>query len=216
MAEASLHGRHSVNRRATPRLEMFEGWTFSAELEQSTVQVFLAIAAGNARLRRYRCVLVRSCWRSVMKVFSLALAAATFIGSMSGASAQVYPSRPITVVVAFAAGGSGDTIMRIVADHMRNTLGQTIIIENVGGAAGSIGVGRVARATPDGYTLSYGNWPTHVLNGAVYTLNYDLLKDFEPISLVSIESIAIVGRKYLPAHDLKGLIDWLKANPGKA
>ena len=77
--------------------------------------------------------------------------------------------------------------MRIVADHMRSTLGQTIVIENVGGAAGSIGVARVARAAPDGYMLSYGNWPTHVLNGAVYSLNYDVLKDFEPISLVSTE-----------------------------
>jgi tripartite-type tricarboxylate transporter receptor subunit TctC len=151
-----------------------------------------------------------------MKSFSLALAVAAFIGGVSSASAQTYPSRPITVVVAFAAGGSGDTIMRIVADHMRTTLGQTIIIENVGGAAGSIGVGRVARANPDGYTLSYGNWPTHVLNGAVYSLPYDVLKDFEPISLVTTESIAIVGKKSLPANDLKGLIGWLKANPGKA
>ena len=151
-----------------------------------------------------------------MKRFSLALAVATVIGGVSDAPAQIYPSRPITVVVAFAAGGSGDTIMRIVADQMRSTLGQTIVIENVGGAAGSIGVGRVARAAPDGYMISYGNWPTHVLNGAVYSLNYDVLKDFEPISLVSSESIAIVGRKSIPANDLKGLIGWLKANPGKA
>lgn len=151
-----------------------------------------------------------------MKLFSLALAVVAAIAGAGGASAQVYPSRPITVVVAFAAGGSGDTIMRIVAEHMRKTLGQTIIIENVGGAAGSIGVGRVARANPDGYMLSYGNWPTHVLNGAVYSLPYDVLKDFEPISLISTESIAIVGRKSLPANDLKGLIDWLKANPSKA
>src|SRR5262245_41771688 len=132
------------------------------------------------------------------------------------ARAQAYPSRPITMVVAFAAGGSGDTIMRVVADHMRSTLGQTGVIENVGGAAGSIGVGRVARAPPDGYMLSYGNWATHVLNGAVYTLNYDVLKDFEPISVVSTESIAIVGKKSIPTNDLKGLIAWLKANPGKA
>ena len=151
-----------------------------------------------------------------MKRISLALAVAAAIGGVTGASAQNYPTRPITVVVAFAAGGSGDTIMRIVADHMRSTLGQTIVIENVGGAAGSIGVARVARAAPDGYMLSYGNWPTHVLNGAVYSLNYDVLKDFEPISLVSTESIAIVGKKSLPANDLKGLIGWLKANPGKA
>ncbi len=151
-----------------------------------------------------------------MKRISLALAVAAAIGGVTAASAQNYPSRPITVVVAFAAGGSGDTIMRIVADHMRSTLGQTIVIENVGGAAGSIGVARVARAAPDGYTISYGNWPTHVLNGAVYSLNYDVLNDFVPISLVTTESIAIVGRKSLPANDLKGLIGWLRDNPGKA
>lgn len=151
-----------------------------------------------------------------MKRPSVTLAVAMVIGGVTSASAQNYPSRPITVVVAFAAGGSGDTIMRIVADHMRTNLGQTIVIENVGGAAGSIGVGRVARAAPDGYTISYGNWPTHVLNGAVYSLSYDVLKDFEPISLVTAESIAIVGRKSIPANDLKGLIGWLKDNPGKA
>ena len=152
-----------------------------------------------------------------MKLLSLALAVAMVLGGVGGASAQTYPSRPITMVVAFAAGGSGDTIMRIVVNHMRSTLGQTIVIENVGGAAGSIGVGRVARtAAPDGYMLSYGNWATHVLNGAVYSLNYDVLKDFEPISLVSAESIAIVGKKSLPANDLKGLIGWLTANPSKA
>jgi len=146
----------------------------------------------------------------------LAAGAAALPASSLVVWAQAYPTRPITMVVAFAAGGSGDTIMRIVADHMRSTLGQTIVIENVGGAAGSIGVGRAARAAPDGYMLSYGNWATHVLNGAVYALNYDVLKDFEPISIVSTESIAIVGRKSLPADDLKGLIGWLKANPGKA
>jgi tripartite-type tricarboxylate transporter receptor subunit TctC len=152
----------------------------------------------------------------MMKRFLLAFAVAMVVGGMGNASAQNYPSRPITVVVAFAAGGSGDTIMRIVAEHMRTTLGQTIVIENVGGAAGSIGVARVARAAPDGYTLSYGNWPTHVLNGAVYSLNYDVLNDFVPISLVTTESIAIVGRKSMPVNDLKGLISWLRANPGKA
>ena len=151
-----------------------------------------------------------------MKRFLLALAVAMVVGSVGNVSAQTYPSRPITVVVAFAAGGSGDTIMRIVAEHMRTTLGQTIVIENVGGAAGSIGVARVARAAPDGYTISYGNWPTHVLNGAVYSLNYDVLNDFVPISLVTTESIAIVGRKSMPATDLKGLIGWLRDNPGKA
>jgi tripartite-type tricarboxylate transporter receptor subunit TctC len=151
-----------------------------------------------------------------MTKHSLFAAFVALLAGISGIAAQTYPSRPITLVVAFAAGGSGDTIARILADHMRTDLGQTVIVENVGGAAGSIGVGRVARAAPDGYTISAGNWPTHVLNGAIYSLNYDVLKDFEPISLVATESIVIVGRKDLPAAGLKDLIAWLRANPAKA
>jgi len=149
------------------------------------------------------------------KHFLVALFAALLAG-MAGVAAQTYPSRPVTLVVAFAAGGSGDTIARILAEHMRTQIGQTIVVENVGGAAGSIGVGRVARAAPDGYTIVAGNWPTHVLNGAIYSLNYDVLKDFEPISLVATESIVIVGRKDLPAASLTDLIAWMRANPDKA
>src|SRR5258705_13196095 len=115
-----------------------------------------------------------------MRQFTLLAAFATILAGTASAPAQTYPSRPITMVVAFAAGGSGDTIGRILAEHMRSQLGQPVIIENVGGAAGSIGVGRVARAQPDGYTISFGNWPTHVLNGEIYPFNYDFLKDFEP------------------------------------
>jgi len=152
---------------------------------------------------------------SLVAAFVVAACVALLAG-MGGAAAQTFPSRPITLVVAFAAGGSGDTIARILADHMRTQLGQTIVVENVGGAAGSIGVGRVARAAPDGYTIVAGNWPTHVLNGAIYSLNYDVLKDFEPISLVATESIVIVGRKDFPAAGLKDLIAWLRANPDKA
>ena len=132
------------------------------------------------------------------------------------ARAQTYPTRPITIVLSFAAGGSGDTIARILAERMRVSLGQPIIIENVSGASGSVGVGRVAHAKPDGYTLSFGNWATHVLNGAVLSLQYDVLNDFEPISLLVTESMLIVGRRTLPANDLKGLIRWLRANPGNA
>jgi tripartite-type tricarboxylate transporter receptor subunit TctC len=132
------------------------------------------------------------------------------------ARAQAYPSRPITAVVAFAAGGSGDTIARIMGDHMRKTLGQTIVVENVGGAAGTIGTGRVARAAPDGYTVIFGNWPTHVLNGAIYPLTYHVLNDFEPVAMLATESIVIVGKKALPPNNLKGLIAWLKDNPNKA
>ncbi len=146
----------------------------------------------------------------------LAAGAAALPVISRSARAQAYPSRPITAVVAFAAGGSGDTIARILAEHMRATLGQTIVIENVGGAAGSIGVGRVARAAGDGYTLSFGNWPTHVLNGAIYSLPYHVLNDFEPIALLVTESILIVAKKSMPPNDLKGLIAWLKANPDKA
>jgi tripartite-type tricarboxylate transporter receptor subunit TctC len=149
------------------------------------------------------------------KHFLVAVFAALLAGT-GGIMAQTYPSRPITLVVAFAAGGSGDTIARILADHMRTDLGQTVVVENVGGAAGSIGAGRVARSAPDGYTIVSGNWPTHVLNGAIYSLNYDVLKDFEPISLVATESIVIVGRKDLPAAGLKDLIAWLRANSNKA
>jgi len=150
-----------------------------------------------------------------MRRQTLLAAIATILAGTASATAQTYPTRPITMVVAFAAGGSGDTISRIIAEHMRSTLGQTVIVENVGGAAGSIGVGRVARSQPDGYTISAGNWPTHVLNGAIYSLNYDLLKDFQPLSLVSTESTVIVARKSIPPNNLKEFIAWLKANPDK-
>ena len=151
-----------------------------------------------------------------MRKHSLIAAFAVLLAGIGGIAAQTYPSRQITIVVAFAAGGSGDTITRILADHMRTELGQTIVVENVGGAAGSIGVGRVARAAPDGYTIVSGNWPTHVLNGAIYSLNYDVLKDFEPISLIATESIVLSTRKDFPATKLSEFIAWLRANPGKA
>ena len=132
------------------------------------------------------------------------------------ARAQAYPGRPLTLIVPFAAGGPTDTIARIVAEGMRTSLGQPIIIENVGGADGSIAVGRAARAAPDGYTLSIGNVATHVLNGAAYSLSYDLLNDFEAISLLTGAPAFIDAKKTLPAKDLKELIAWLKANPNKA
>jgi tripartite-type tricarboxylate transporter receptor subunit TctC len=133
----------------------------------------------------------------------------------STADAQTYPTRPITMVVPFAAGGPTDTITRIVAERMRTSLGQTVIIENVTGADGTIGVGRVARAAPDGYTLSIGQWSTHVLNGAAYTLAYDLLKDFEPVALIATNPEVIVSNTAVPAKDLAELITWLKPNQGK-
>ncbi len=133
-----------------------------------------------------------------------------------GIAAQVYPSRPITMIVPYPAGGPTDTIARIMAEGMRPSLGQPIVIENVGGASGSIGTGRVARAAGDGYTLGLGLWPTHVINGAVFTLPYDVLNDFQPVSLLVTNPLLIVARKSLPARDLRELISWLKANPDKA
>jgi tripartite-type tricarboxylate transporter receptor subunit TctC len=133
------------------------------------------------------------------------------------AVAQTYPSRPITMVVPFATGGPVDVLARIMAERMKVSLGQPIIIENLAGAAGSVGVGRVARAAGDGYTLSIGpGSSTHVVNGAIYALSYDVVKDFEPVSLVGTMSELIVAKRTMPANDLNGLIAWLKANPNKA
>jgi tripartite-type tricarboxylate transporter receptor subunit TctC len=129
------------------------------------------------------------------------------------ARAQSYPVRPITMIVPFPAGGATDTLAHILAEPLRASLGQPIIIENVAGAAGSIGVGRAARAAPDGYTLSIGTLTTHALIGGLYPLPFDLVGDLEPIAELASEPLLIVGRKSLPAADLKELIAWLKANP---
>jgi tripartite-type tricarboxylate transporter receptor subunit TctC len=146
----------------------------------------------------------------------LAAGAAALPAMSRIARAQAYPTRPIIIIVPFPPGGAADAIGRIVAERMRATLGQPVIIENVGGANGSIGVGRVARAAPDGYTLVIGSWNTHVANGAVYSLQYDVLNDFEPIALITTNPWLIVAKSTIPANDLKGLIAWLKANPDKA
>jgi len=150
--------------------------------------------------------------RAILLAFVVAIFGVT---GLNPATAQVYPSRPITMVVPFAAGGPTDVVGRIIAERLRAALGQTVIVENVTGAAGSIGVGRVARATPDGYTIGIGQWTTHVVNGAIYTLAYDLLMDFEPISLIASFPGMVVAKNAVPANDLKGLISWLKANPDK-
>ena len=145
----------------------------------------------------------------------LAASAAAIPALASIAHAQSYPSRPITLIVPFPPGGSTDVVGRIMAERMRPLLGQSLIIENVGGAGGSIALGRVARATPDGYTIDIGQWDTHV-GGIIYNLNYDLQNDFEPVGLMSINPQLMVGRKNLPVDDLKGLVAWMKANPGRA
>jgi tripartite-type tricarboxylate transporter receptor subunit TctC len=133
-----------------------------------------------------------------------------------GASAQAYPSRPITIVVPFAAGGGADIVARTIGERMRVSLGQPIVIENVSGANGTIGVARVARAAGDGYTLCLGGWNTFVANGATYALPYNLLNDFEPIALVTFQPLVIVAKKATAANDLKDFIAWLKDNPDKA
>jgi tripartite-type tricarboxylate transporter receptor subunit TctC len=151
-----------------------------------------------------------------MKQLIRLVALAAAFASASDAHAQVYPSRPITMNVPYAAGGPLDVMVRVVADGLRAALGQTIVIENVAGAGGSIGVGRAARAAPDGYTISAGNWSSHVANGAIYTLPYDLRSDFDAVSLLPFEANVIIARKDFPASTLAELIAWLKQNPDKA
>jgi tripartite-type tricarboxylate transporter receptor subunit TctC len=132
------------------------------------------------------------------------------------ARAQAYPTRPVTMIVPVAAGGPADRFARIVAQGMGSWLGQTVIIENVTGADGSIGIGRTARARPDGYTIDFGILSTHVLNGAFYSLPYDVLNDFVPIVPLVRWALILLGRRTLPTKDFRELIGYLKANPNKA
>ncbi len=150
------------------------------------------------------------------KVLHLAAVAVALPAVSHFAWAQAYPTRPITIIVPFAPGGSTDSIGRILADRMQASLGQPAVIVNAGGAGGAIGVSRVARAVPDGYTIDIGQWSTHVVNGAVYRLDYDLVKDFEPVGLIASNPLLIVAKNALPADDLKSFVAWLKANPDKA
>ena len=156
-----------------------------------------------------------------MKTISRAVAFAAALGCANlacgiGARAQDYPSRPITMIVPFPAGGPTDTLGRILGEGMRASLGQPIVIENVTGAGSTIGVTRAAQAAPDGYTLALGNWTSFVGSGALYRTSYDLLRDFEPISLLTVAPMLIVGKNALPVKDARELIAWLKANPDKA
>jgi tripartite-type tricarboxylate transporter receptor subunit TctC len=151
-----------------------------------------------------------------MRKLLVAVACVVVLASVSGAGAQVYPARPLTMVVPFAAGGPNDAIARTLAARMQVSLGQPITIENVDGSAGSIGTGRLARAAPDGYTLGIGYWGTHVANGALYTLAYDVVGDFEQISLLVESPLLIAANKMTQANNLKDLVAWLKANPDKS
>jgi tripartite-type tricarboxylate transporter receptor subunit TctC len=138
----------------------------------------------------------------------------TMVAGIVAVQAQTYPSLSITLVVPFPPGGSTDTAARIMAERMRAVLGQPIVVENVGGAGGSIGVGRLARSAPDGYTFDIGQWDTHV-GSIIYKLDYDLEKDFEPIGLISNNPQLMVAKNDLPANNLAELVTWMKANPGK-
>jgi tripartite-type tricarboxylate transporter receptor subunit TctC len=147
------------------------------------------------------------------------LLAATLAAAVMGhaeAGAQTYPSRPVTLVVPLAPGGSTDVIGRLTAEGMSKTLGAPIVVENVSGAGGSTGVGRVVKSAPDGYTFMIGQWGTNVATGAIYNLSFDLLADLQPIGLIATQPFLIVARKTMEAKDLKELMAWIKANPQKA
>ncbi len=149
-------------------------------------------------------------------IVALALALAAFFGpACAPAHADTFPSRTITLIVPFPPGGSTDVAGRILADKMGAVLGQPVIVEDVGGAGGSIAVGRLARATPDGYTIDIGQWDTHV-GSIIYNLDYDLQTAFAPIGLMTVNPQLLVARKGFPADDLKSLVAWLKAHPGDA
>ena len=145
-------------------------------------------------------------------------AAATLLALLTdgGTAATDFPSRPITLIVPFPAGGPSDTIARIIAGRMRASLGQPIIVEDISGAGGTLALARVATAEPDGYTLVVGNWASHVGASATFKVNYDVVNDFEPVGMLAIAPIMFVGKSTLPADDMRGLIAWLKQNPNKA
>jgi len=148
--------------------------------------------------------------------YVLAASVAALLVVAPEAIAQTYPSRPVTMIVPASAGGPTDAIARVLSERMTANLGGTVLVDNVAGAGGSIGVGKVARSAPDGYTLGIGQWSHYVLNGATYALQYDLLADFAPVAMIVTGPLLLVSRKDLPANDLEGLIAWLKANPDKA
>src|ERR1700712_5299762 len=149
-----------------------------------------------------------------MRKIVLAVVAALAFGGV--ARAENFPSRPITIVVPFSAGGPSDVMSRILAERMKTTLGETVLVENVTGAGGSLGVGRAVRSPPDGYTISFGHLGTHVANGAIYKLGYDLVSDLEPVALLPSNPMIIVSKNAVPAKSLKEFLAWLKARPEPA
>lgn len=149
--------------------------------------------------------------KALLIIFALILA----LGVSSIVAAQTYPSRPITIVVPFSAGGPTDVLARIIGERMRKTLGQPILVDNTTGAGGTIGTAKVVRAPPDGYLVSIGHWGTHVVNGAYYTLPFNLLTDFEPVAMIASNPQVIVSKNAVPAKNMKELIAWIGANQGK-
>ncbi|HEY5607344.1 MAG TPA: tripartite tricarboxylate transporter substrate-binding protein [Alphaproteobacteria bacterium] len=145
----------------------------------------------------------------------IAIVVAALLAAVTSAAAQTFPSRPITMVVPYPAGGVTDTLARLLAERMKVVLGQTVIVENVGGAGGSVGAGRVARAAADGYTVLLGNSETHVLNAVAQSLPYDVVADFAPVALLPAYPFLLVSKNAVPAKNLKELIAWIKANPDK-
>jgi tripartite-type tricarboxylate transporter receptor subunit TctC len=143
----------------------------------------------------------------------LVLAVLAMLAFTGASSAETYPAHPITIVVPFAAGGPSDAMARILGERMKLSLGEVLLIENVTGAGGSIGVGRAVRAAPDGYTVSFGHLGTHVANGAIYKLGYDLVSDLEPVVLLPSNPMIIVSKNAVPAKSLKELLEWLKSRP---
>ncbi|MCC6534348.1 MAG: tripartite tricarboxylate transporter substrate binding protein BugD [Burkholderiales bacterium] len=151
-----------------------------------------------------------------MKALSLAAASMVFLGAGQHLAAQGFPTKPVTIVVPFSAGGPTDTLARILSEPLRASLGQPILVDNTTGAGGSIGVGKVARSAPDGHTISIGHWGTHVVNGAYYTnLPFNLLTDLEPVAWLASNPQLIVSKNAVPAATLKELIAWIGANPNK-
>src|SRR6478752_5118215 len=180
---------------------------------RSTVR---STACGRSILPRCDTVIPVIARGRAMTKLIMAAAIAALVAGIGGAEAQTYPSRPITMIAPFPAGGPSDALARILSEPLRAALGQPIVIENVAGAGGNIGIGRLARAAPDGYTIGIGQWSTHVVNAVTYSLPYDVLHDFEPIALLAVTPQLIIARKNFPANNVKELVEWLKANPDKA
>jgi len=152
----------------------------------------------------------------ILNALLATLAVAGVSANCVGANAGSYPSRPITMIVPFGAGGGTDTLGRLIAERMKTSLQQPVIAENVPGAAGSLALAKVARSAPDGYTVVFGNWATHVVGPATHPVPYDVIKDFVPVSLVAMQPLVLIANKDVPANDLLGLLAWLKANPDRA